>query len=208
MAIPNKADYSKLSPHISEKAINYIEKWLHPYWFHLVIKNPRGTKLGDYRLPARGFPHKITVNAGMHQSLCFLTLTHEIAHLIAFDLYSTKISPHGKEWKEVFSKMILESLEVYEEELKVILLDYARNPKASFYADKNLSEHFIRRQNPDIPLLKDLEYKRLFKINNKLFCKLDKIKTRYICIEEKTGKKYLIAGNAPVTEIRFYNDKK
>ncbi len=160
----NKADYSKLSSHISQEAVYFIEKWLKPYWFHLTIKNPRNGKLGDYRFPAKGSPHKITVNAGMPPSLCFLTLTHEIAHLIAFDLYSSRVSPHGKEWKQVFSGMILESLDVYEEKVKPLLVKYAENPKASFYADRNLSEYFMREKHPDKLLLKDLEYKKEFKI--------------------------------------------
>ncbi|MDR2121966.1 MAG: transcription elongation protein SprT [Flavobacteriaceae bacterium] len=207
MGLQHKTDYSKLDPYISEKAIGYVEKWLQPYWFHLIIKNPRGTKLGDYRLPVKGAPHKITINAGMPQSLCFLTLTHEIAHLIAFDIYSPQISPHGREWKKVFSEMILTSLDVYEEELKILLKNYARNPKAGFYADKDLSEYFVRRQNPDILLLKDWEYKKLFKVNNKIFYKLERVKTRYICIEQKTGKKYLIRENTPITEVNYCNDK-
>ncbi len=207
MSLKGKADYSRLSPYISEKAIGFVEKWLQPYWFHLTIKNPRNTKLGDYRFPAKGNPHKITINAGMPPSLCFLTLTHEIAHLIAFDLYSTRILPHGKEWKKVFSEMILESLDVYEEEVKLFLIKYAKNPKASFYADKNLSEYFIRQKEPNKLLLKDLEYKKEFKIDNKIFYKLERVKTRYICIEKRTDKKYFITGNAPVEEINCCDDK-
>lgn len=201
METSKKVDYSKLNPHIPKEAIAYIEEWLEPYWFHLVIKKPRSTKLGDYRVPQEGNPHIITVNSGMLKSLCFLTLTHEIAHLRTFDLYSRRIQPHGKEWKKTFSEMISESIDVYEEELKVILKVFMQNPKASFYADKKLSEYFIRKQDPNALLLKDLHVNALFKINNKFFYKLKKSKTRYICIEKNTGKRYLIAENAPVTEI-------
>lgn len=201
MKTDKKIDYSKLIPHIPIQAISFIQKWLSPYWFHLVIKKPRITKLGDYRIPIKGMPHIITVNSGMPKSLCFLTLTHEIAHLRAFDIYSKNIMPHGKEWKKIFSEMISESIEVYEEELKELLFEYKRNPKASFYADKKLSEYFIRMQNPNALLLKDLCLNALFEINNKFFYKSKKSKTRYICIEKKTGKRYLIAENAPVTEI-------
>lgn len=201
METSKKVDYSKLISHISKDAIVYIEKWLNPYWFHLVIKKPRSSKLGDYTVPVAGKPHIITVNSGLSKSLCFLTLTHEIAHLRAFDVYSRKIQPHGKEWKKIFSEMIFESIDVYEGELKVLLADYMLNPKASFYADRKLSEYFIRKQNPNALLLKDLNSNALFKINNKCFYKLKKSKTRYICIEKNTGKRYLIAENAPVTDI-------
>lgn len=201
MKTPKKVDYSKLISHIPKDAIIYIEKWLNPYWFHMVIKKPRSSKLGDYKVPIEGKPHIITVNSGMSKSLCFLTLTHEIAHLKAFDIYSKRILPHGKEWKKIFSEMIFESIDVYEEELKLLLADYMLNPKASFYADRKLSEYFIKKQNPNALLLKDLKLNTLFKINNKCFYKSKKSKTRYICIEKNTGRKYLIAENAPVTEI-------
>ncbi|MGM5631679.1 transcription elongation protein SprT [Apibacter raozihei] len=200
-------DYSKLSVHINDKAIFFIEKWLHPYWFYLIIKNPRDTKLGDYRYPMKGTPHKITINAGMPPSLCFLTLTHEIAHLIAFDQYSRSILPHGKEWKSVFSSLLFESIEVYEADLKILIMKYAKNPKASYYADKDLSEYFNRLQNPNQLLLKDLKHNYPFKIKNRTFFKLEKAKSRYICIEEKTNKKYLIDGNAPIEEVNYYEEK-
>lgn len=207
MRLENRIDYSKLIPHISLEAVSFIEKWLSPYYFYLIIKNPRETKLGDYRFPKKGDPHKITINAGMPKSLCFLTLTHEIAHLISFDLFGIRIQPHGKEWKKVFSELIRESITVYEAESQYYLLKYAKKPKASFYADKELSEYFIRLQNPKALLLKDLEFNKWFKINNKVFLKLEKIKTRYICMEKLTKKRYFITGNALIEEI-IEDDKK
>ncbi|MDR3272539.1 MAG: SprT-like domain-containing protein [Flavobacteriaceae bacterium] len=195
-------DYSKLLPYVPEKGILFIEKWLSPYWFYLTIKNPRETKLGDYRLPLRGQPHKITVNAGMSKSLCFLTLTHEIAHLAAYDLHSREILPHGQEWKKIFSDMILKSLDVYEEDLRKLLLKYARNPKANFYADRSLSEYFLRKENDNVIFVKDLEYKQPFLFKGKIYYRLEKQKTRYLCLENKTNKRYLITGSAPVQAVK------
>lgn len=194
-------DYSKLLPHIPEKGVFFIDKWLSPYWFHLIIKNPRETKLGDYRFPLRGQPHKITINAGMPKSLCFLTLTHEIAHLIAYDLHSKNILPHGQEWKRVFSDMILESIEVYEEDLRKYIFKYAQNPKGNFYADRNISEYFLRKKDNNVLLIKDLEYNQPFVFKEKIYYRLEKRKTRYLCIESETHKKYLITENAPVQSV-------
>lgn len=207
MRLENKIDYSKLLPHISLKAITFIERWLSPYYFHLIIKNPRETKLGDYRFPKKGNLHRITINAGMPQSLCFLALTHEIAHLISFDLFGTKIRPHGKEWKKVFSDLIIESISAYDEASRNYLLKYAKKPKASFYADKELSEYFTRLQNPKALLLKDIDDNTWFKLNNKVFLKLEKVNSRYICMERMTKKRYFIIGNALIDEIIEYDKK-
>jgi predicted SprT family Zn-dependent metalloprotease len=55
-------------------------------------------------------------------------LTHELAHLIAFEKYGRRISPHGNEWKKL-SENAFESLEVYEEDLKPIIIKFSKSPK-------------------------------------------------------------------------------
>lgn len=196
-------DFSCLSKYISVDAIFYIKKWLSPYWFQLYIKNPRNSKLGDYKFPKSNEPHKISINAGLHPSLFFFTLTHEIAHLIAFNTYSVKIAPHGKEWKKVFSEMILESINVYEDDLQPLLIRFSKSPKASYYASPYISEYFNKKLSPNMFLLKELDNGDEFIIKNKVFLKLQKIKTRYICVEKKSNKKYLISGSAPIEKIGY-----
>ena len=45
--------------------------------------------------------------------------THELAHLLAFEKYGRKISPHGEEWKSTFREMLIESIEIYKEDLSL-----------------------------------------------------------------------------------------
>lgn len=194
-------DLTVLKKYIPDSGIPFIEKWLSPYSFNLTIKNARKTKLGDYRKPVKGKPHEITVNGGMPQSLCFHVLTHEIAHLIAIDKNIFRINPHGEEWKKVFGTMILESIEVYEEDLRPIMIRFAINPKASFHADKHIYEYYYKLQNDGKTLLKEVNDLEFFKLNNLTFKKIKKLKTRYICKEIKTGKQFLISQFAPVDII-------
>jgi predicted SprT family Zn-dependent metalloprotease len=60
-----------------------------------------------------------------------------LAHLIAFEKFGRRISPHGNEWKMTF-KMLLESLEVYEDDLKPIIIKFSKSPKANFMASPDL----------------------------------------------------------------------
>ena len=196
---------SPLNPFIPENSLVFIEKWLKPYSFIIKIKRERRNKLGDYRKPLANHPHVISVNNNMSKELCLLTLTHEIAHLIAFDLNKTKrILAHGLEWKRVFSDMILDTIQLYPNELQVLLKKYAQNPKAGFFSDKNLAHYFLQLDNPEVLTLKDIEEGKEFILRNKIFIKGKKNKIRYICQEKLTGKKYLIS---PVAPIQIENAK-
>jgi predicted SprT family Zn-dependent metalloprotease len=48
--------------------------------------------------------HQITINGTLEPQLFFFVLTHELAHLIAFEKYGRRISPHGQEWKKLSEK--------------------------------------------------------------------------------------------------------
>ena len=183
-----------LQPFVPENSLPFIEKWLQPYPFIFKIKKERNTKLGDYRKPLQGKPHIITINHNMSQALCMLTLTHEIAHLIAFQKNSSKkILPHGAEWKHTFSLMILETITLYNNELQKLLLKFSQNPKASFLADRKLAHYFMLLENPNVQTLQSLSDNDLFWLGNKQYQRIKKQKIRYLCKELSSGKMYLIS---------------
>jgi SprT protein len=45
----------------------------------------RSSKLGDYRPPQRGLPHRISVNHNLNQHEFLITLIHEMAHLLCWE---------------------------------------------------------------------------------------------------------------------------
>jgi len=185
-----------LEKYIPENALEFIELWLKPFDFKIHIKNARKNKLGDYRIPRKGEKHQITVNNNLSEELCFLVLTHEIAHMIAFHEKRT-ILPHGIEWKNAFSKLILESFEVYSQEFKTVLLEFSKNPKANFYADKRLA-HFFLSLEKEYKNLDDINEGEKFILNKRTFIKLKKKNSKYICREIKSGKEYLVNSLAPI----------
>lgn len=189
----------KLDEYIIPGGRTFINKWCEGYPVHLKIKNARNTKLGDYRRMRNG--HQITLNYGMHKELSFLTLTHEIAHMHAFVKFGRNIKPHGYEWKKTFSELILESLFIYSEDLQPILIDFARNPRAGFYAYAPLVAYFQTDEEKKTPQLQDLPHQATFRIKNKIFKKGNKRKIRYLCTEIATGRKYTIHPLAQIDEI-------
>lgn len=188
-----------LNKYLIPGALPYINQWCKGYAVHLIIKNARETKLGDYRKLKD--KHQITLNYGLDPELSFHILTHEIAHMHAREKFGRSIQPHGKEWKRIFSEMIHETLHLFKPEFQKILIDFAQNPRAGFYAYPPLVHYFQLKENPDKISLKDLPYGSEFRSGKKYFKKGEKRKIRYICTDLKTGKKYSVHPLAPVDEL-------
>ena len=189
----------KLNKYLIPGALEFVNEWCAGYAVHLEIKNARETKLGDYRkMHGR---HHITLNYGLDSELSFHILTHEIAHMHARVKYGNSIQPHGKEWKRIFAGLILQTLHLYEPEFQLILKDFARNPRAGYYAYQPLVNYFQMKENPERVSLKDLPEGAVFKSGRKIFKKGNKRKIRYICTDLKTGKKYSVHPLAPVDQV-------
>ena len=80
-----------------DTAFPYLKIWFASHQVHLHISRSRNSKLGDYQRLKDG-SHKISINHNLQPELFFFVLTHELAHLIAFDKFKGKrISAHGIE---------------------------------------------------------------------------------------------------------------
>ena len=194
-----KIRLSMLKKYINQSAIYFIEKWTKDYHLLLKVKNERKTKLGDYKKLKNG--HQITINNEPNEDLFFMVLTHEIAHMHAFHQYGFRIKPHGKEWKFVFGKLLKESVKAYKEDFQKIILSFAENPRANYYAYTPIVNYFNNSKEINKILLSDLKENAIFSIGNKIFKKGNKRKIRYICTELSTGKKYSIHGLAPIDKV-------
>ncbi|MDR7845755.1 transcription elongation protein SprT [Riemerella anatipestifer] len=177
-------------------AFSYVEKWCNGYSVFIKITKDRVSKLGDYKkLKNKG--HQITINGGLEKPLFFFVLTHEIAHLIAFEKYK-KIAPHGKEWKQTFRELILESLEIYDVDFQKILLKFSKNPKASFNASRDLEMYFKKENRDGALFMENLDEGQIFTFRNAKFRMIEKKKKRYLCTHLDTGRQYLFS---PFAEI-------
>ena len=179
-----------LEKYLPQNSLQYLKIWFSDYYIHIKITRNRNSKLGDYRkLPDHS--HEITINSTLVPQLFFFVLTHELAHLIAFEKYGRRISPHGNEWKETFRQMLLQSLDVYEEELRPIIIKFSKSPKANFMASPDLVKYFhIERQDDTLQFIEKLQKGDFFIYRNEKYLLEGLIKKNYLCKNLATGRKY------------------
>lgn len=180
-----------LSRFLPENALHYIKYWIDGIPLHIAIKKRRQTKLGDYRKRIDG-SHEITINGDLPKELFFFVLTHEIAHLLAFEKYSCTIQPHGKEWKTLFGDMLRLSITIYPEAFQKIILRFSESPKANFMASPELVTYFKIYQKTGETYIQDLIFGDTFMYKGQEYQLEQKNKKRYLCKNLKTEKVYLI----------------
>ena len=170
----------------------------------LKIVNQRVTRHGDYRRTSQG-QHQITINTSSNKYRFFVTLIHELAHLVAFKKFGRYIKPHGKEWKFIFQQLMLPYInpQVFPSELLPLLALHFKNPKASSDTDTALSLA-LKKFDPenDKNYVFEIPDGGVFRLyNGKLFKRGNKRVKRYECVEISTGKIYLFQPNAEVELI-------
>lgn len=195
-----------LAKYIPEATLVSIWELIDKHQVDVKIVNQRRTRHGDYRLLPSG-QHQITINYSQNKYRFFITLIHEIAHLVAFEKYGRKILPHGKEWKHCFQQLMLPFInpQVFPVELLPVLAQHFKNPKASSDTDIKLA---LALKQYDIPngksLIFELQEGDLFQIHNgRVFKKGPKRIKRFECVEMSTGKRYLFNHNAEVNPLKF-----
>jgi hypothetical protein len=179
-----------LEKYLPQNTLDHLRNWFSDHSIHIKITRNRNSKLGDYR-KLRDLSHEITINSTLQPQLFFFVLTHELAHLIAFEKFGRRISPHGNEWKETFRKMLLESIEVYEDNLKPIIFKFSKSPKANFMASPDLVKYFhIENHDDDEIYIESLVKGDHFLYRNEKYLLEGLIKKNYLCLNLVSGRKY------------------
>ena len=176
----------------------FLRRWFASYKIHIRITRDRNSKLGDYRkMPDKS--HEISINSTLDRQLFFFVLTHELAHLIAFEKFGGRISAHGQEWKSTFREMLLESISIYTSDLQPVIRQFAKNPKANFMASPELVRYF-HVDDPDDSqfFVEQLAPDSEFLYKGDLYKMIEKKKKLYLCVNLKNSKKYLFRPLAQV----------
>src|SRR5690625_2920268 len=132
-----------LEKFLPEAAKPFVINWLKEENIIIKILPSRQTKLGDYRFLKSHNKHQITIDGNLKSHAFFFVLTHEIAHMFVYKKFQNRVLPHGKEWKLIFGKMLLESIEAYPKELIPYIYKHALNPRASVGADIDLHKNLF-----------------------------------------------------------------
>jgi hypothetical protein len=179
--------------------------FLHHYTVELTIKRKRASVLGDYRHAHAGHTHRISVNGNLNKYAFLITLLHELAHLLTFEKHGNRVQPHGLEWKSAFSEILVRFLakKVFPADIEQALQKTIRNPSASSCSDENLLRvlHRYDKKGPDICLVENITLHSHFSLaDGRVFRKGEKVRTRYVCTDIETGRRYLFSG---VHEVRL-----
>jgi hypothetical protein len=196
---------SIISKYIPEDSVKYCTKLWDQNKFSFKITRNRTTKLGDYRYDSSGSIHVISVNGSLNQFAFLITFIHEVAHMYVKDQFGRNVRPHGKEWKNSFRNLMFPILHpgIFPNDILRVLANHMRNPKASSQSDISLIK-VLRRYDEMKPggcYLGDLVEGEQFFFNKQHFKKLETKRTRAICIEVNSGRKYLITESALVKKI-------
>ncbi len=194
----------KLKRFLPEEGLEQVVSLIAANRVKFRITHPRKTKFGDYKSQDKDGYHHISVNGNLNPFAFYLTTIHEFAHLIAFAEYGRTILPHGKEWKMVFSQLLItgKSPEWFPIELKKPLIKYIKNPKASSASDHDLfmGLRMFDKKN-SILVAKDLEKGERFILSGRIFERGDILRKRIQCMEVRSGKLYLVNAIAEVQKV-------
>ncbi len=194
-----EVELNALAHYLPQGALEPVLHYLHLYKIHLTITRERNSILGDYRHAINQKNHRISVNGNLNKFSFLVTLLHEIAHLLAFEIYGNRIAPHGKEWKNEYSKILAQFLlkKIFPIDIEKALLKSIQNPSATSCGE----EHLMRVLNKcDVKkegelLIEQLLLGQLFKLKDgRVFQKGEKLRKRHKAVDVKTKQVYLFSG--------------
>lgn len=199
---------SVLNKYIPIETVAYVAELFCDYPVNFKIVQPRKTKLGDFKASTSSdrLP-QITINGDLNKYAFLITTIHEFAHLKTWIEHKRGVKPHGVEWKNNFILLMhpLILLNVLPKNIEVALLNSFTNVKASSCSDIQLNRVLMSYDEhaDNQIILEKLPKYSTFAIGSKTFKKGELRRTRYMCAELNTGKKYLIYKLAKVEVINY-----
>ena len=190
-----------ISRFIPNGTASMVVKTLEPNKVNLTITKTRATKFGDYRPPKKGSNlHYISVNGSLDKYSFLITLLHEIAHLKVHASTKKRATPHGLEWQKMFTELARPYLsdKFFPQNILAEFNDYLIKPKASTVSHTGLYRELKKLNSNGQTFIENLNIGDQFKHKNRLFTLGEKRRTRYLCTEVNSNKKYLFNAVAEV----------
>lgn len=196
-----------LRSHLPPASVEYCFNLWKTSPFELKLSKSRQTKVGDFTSKKSKSHPRITLNNDLNPFLFLTTYIHEVAHLHVFIKYGHRVDPHGDEWKQTFTDLLVPLLwgHVFPEEILHELRRHMVNPKASSFADTKLTEAFrlFDKNKNHAAVLSDLPEGSTFFLQGKYFTKGKLRRTRVICKELKSKRDYLVPADALVDNVQL-----
>jgi SprT protein len=195
-----------LTKHVPATSVGYCHSLWARYSFDFTLRKSRLTKIGDF-CSQPGKSPRITINQDLEPYLFLTTYIHEIAHLEVFLHYGHRVESHGPEWKSEFQKLLGPVMvsDVFPSDLLAALHKHMANPKATMYSDSKLMRVFRKydHRSATITFLCDIPSGSIFELRGRWFRKEETKRTRVLCQEVKTKRKYLVPADAEVRNVQL-----
>ncbi len=197
-----------LAEYLPGSALKPVANLIVRYKIHMTITRSRSTKLGDYRPPISQPYHKISVNHDLNPYAFLVTFIHEVAHLLVYKRYKTKVSaPHGIEWKREYKTLMQQFIDkdIFPDDIKQELLKSIVNSKASSSSEVELTR-VLRKYDENkiegVIHLEEIPEGANFIIRTgRVFKKGQKRRVRYLCQNLDNKRWYLFH---PLTEVKLF----
>lgn len=192
--------------HLPPAAVGYCVELFHRFDFDFRLRKSRMTKVGDFKARP-GHRPVVTVNHDLLPSLFLLTYVHEVAHVQVFRERGPRAEPHGEVWKGAFRSLLAPVLteENFPMPVFPVLVAHMANPMASTFSDTRVTAAFraLDPRQAGAIRVADLPVGSVFSLRGRLFRKGEPKRSRALCQELKSRKRYLVPLDLPVTEAQL-----
>ncbi|MBQ9418173.1 MAG: hypothetical protein IJU19_06295 [Bacteroidales bacterium] len=196
-----------LSNHLPAEAVDWVYGYVMQHKMHFHIKQRRSSKLGDYRWPQPRHPyHEISVNGDLSPMMFFWVFLHEAAHLETHLLHS-HVLPHGHEWQAQYARLLSEHVAVFPAEVRDKVARYASRVPLNRVLGRDIEAIIGRRQGEaeqQVLRLDDLPAGSCFRLAERpslLLKSLQRRRSRWLCEDAGSGRKYSVSARAEVVKV-------
>jgi SprT protein len=198
--------FTILQTHVPAAALEYCFTLWKTSPFELKITKSRQTKVGDFTSRHTKRHPRITLNNDLNSYLFLVTYVHEVAHLHVYLQFGSRVDPHGEKWRSTFTNLMLPILweSVFPEEILHELRRHMINPKASSFADSELTQAFRKfDKNSNQMVLSQVPEGSIFKLQGKYYKRGKIRRTRILCREMQSRRDYLVPADALVSDVQL-----
>ncbi len=197
-----RADFYKYLP---APSIVFVHQLMRGSDCEVRITESKKSRLGCFARRRNKAPF-IELNNDLTPYFMLIVFLHEWAHYMTWKEFGSRVSPHGKEWKQNFHYLLVKLQN--SNRIPVILRDAidaeAENLKGNIYSNHILLNalKIADRHAPQM-VLHELPFNSHFKIpeRSEIFRKKEKIRVRYKCYNLGNKRWYTIYASTPVEQI-------
>lgn len=195
-----------LADYLPDGSFDAVVQYIHQYKVHLTVTKKRQSILGDYRHSAIGKNHRISINGNLNKYEFLITLLHEIAHLLTFEQFANRVEGHGKEWKNIYGRLLIDFLQkdIFPADIAAVLFKTINNPAATANGETELLK-VLRNYNvikkEGFVIVENVPTGCLFATEKgKIFKKGLQRRKRFECLEISSGRLYSFS---PIAEVKI-----